>query len=345
LVGGQEVQADLLLRLWREDECLCVSYLASNLQLPRLLEHIPFLRTAVRFPMYLAKLLIRARDADILHVFSGAFSSFSIATVPAYCVARFLGKKVLVNYHSGLGKLHLDASRSARNVLLSADRVLVPSSYLVNVFREFGIVARSIPNIVDSDLFNYRPRRLLRPLLLCARNLEACYGIDVVLRAFATIQEAFPEARLWVLGEGSQESALRGLIANLNLRGVELTGRVPREDIARFYEGADILINASRVDNMPVSILEAFACGLAVVTTDTGGIPCIVQHERTGLLSDADDWVQLAANVARLLQDPELVYRLTENAYRQSVAYRWDAIRLQWLRTYEELGGSGERSE
>src|SRR5512133_425546 len=87
LIGGQEVQADLLLRLWRDDPALHISYIATNLQLPRWLECIPYLRTMVRFPLYLAELQIGLREADVAHIFSAAFSSFLISTVPAFYVS------------------------------------------------------------------------------------------------------------------------------------------------------------------------------------------------------------------------------------------------------------------
>jgi glycosyltransferase involved in cell wall biosynthesis len=337
LVGGQEVQADLLLRLWHGDPALRVSYVGTNLALPRWLERIPYLRTMVRFPMYLAELLVGLRVADVTHIFSAASSSFLISTVPAFCVSRMLGKKVIVNYRSGLAKRHLSASWIARSLLRRADRVLVPSAYLVDVFREFHVVAHAIPNLVDLPLFSYRAREPLRPFLLCSRNLEPFYGVDLVLRAFAEVQKEFPEARLWVLGEGSHENAIRRLIEELGLEGVEMTGRVTRENIGYFYDNADILVNASRVDNMPVSILEAFASGLPVVTSDAGGIPYIVRHEQTGLVNTTEDWRQLAANVIRLLQDSTLVRRLTENAYRQSFAYHWGTVRDLWLRLYQDL--------
>jgi glycosyltransferase involved in cell wall biosynthesis len=336
LIGGQEVQAELLLRLWRDDPAIRVSYQASNPALPRWLESIPYLRTLVRFPLYLAQLTLGFRNADVVHIFSTAFSGFLISTVPAYCVARVWGKKVFVNYRSGLARRHMSASWFARNLLRRADKVVVPSSYLADVFREFRITAFAIPNVVDSNLFSYRLRVPLRPIFLCSRNLEACYGIDLVLRAFAEVQKSFLDARLVVLGEGSEENAIRRLIAQLRLTGVEMPGRIPRERIGEFYDHADTLINASRVDNMPVSILEAFASGLPVVSSNAGGIPAIVSHEETGLLSEVEDWRQLAANAIRLLRDPALAQRLTENAHRQSLSYRWDNIRGQWVRAYRD---------
>ena len=337
LVGVQVVQADLLLLLWRDDPELNISYIATNLALPRWLERIPYLRTVVRFPIYMTRLLRGLRKVDIAHIFSAASTSFLIATVPAFCVSRMLGNRVLINYRSGLARDHLSASWIARNILRRADGVVVPSAFLVEVFGDFHVRAQAIPNVVDVNLFSYRVREPLRPFLLCSRNLEPCYGVDLVVRAFAQVQKVFPEARLWVLGEGSQENAIRRLIAELNLTGVEMPGRVTRENIGWFYGQADILINASRVDNMPVSILEAFASGFPVVTTDAGGIPYIVRHEQTGLVSNKEDWEQLAVNVIRLLHDSTLVRQLTDNAYRQTFTYHWSTVRQHWLRLYQQL--------
>lgn len=344
-IGGQEVEADLLLRLWRDDPALHISYIATDLALPRWLERVPYLRTVVRFPIYVATLFAGLREANVAHIFSAAFWSFLVATAPAICVSRILGRRVLVHYHSGLAKRHLSASWIAPSILRMADKLLVPSAYLVEVFREHRLMAQAIPNLVDLALFSYRVRGPIRPFLLCSRNLEPCYGIDLVLRAFAEVQRAFPDARLWILGEGSQEDAIRRLIAELNLTGVEMPGRVTRENIGHFYDQADIFVNASRVDNMPVSILEAFASGLPVVTTDAGGIPYIVRHEQTGLVNNTEDWRQLAANVIRLLDDSALVRRLTENAYQESLTYHWSAVREPWLRLYRELDHPGSLAE
>ena len=71
---------------------------------------------------------------------------------------------------------------------------------------------------------------------------------------------------------------------DLKLRNVEFRGLVPPEKMSELYDQADIFLNSSNIDNMPGSILDAFAAGMPVVTTSAGGITCIVTHERTGLL-------------------------------------------------------------
>jgi len=104
-------------------------------------------------------------------------------------------------------------------------------------------------------------------------------------------------------------------------------------------DAADVYLNASNVDNMPLSILEAFAAGLPVVTTDAGGIPYIVEHERTGLLVPMNDCEALAAQALRLLEDAEFALRLARGARAECDKYRWAAVRGLWVEFYNEVAG------
>src|SRR5208283_974263 len=127
------------------------------------------------------------------------------------------------------------------------------------------------------------------------------------------------------------------LVADLNLTAVNFTGVASHQAIGGYYERADIFINASWLDNMPASVIEAFAAGTPVVTTSPECMPYLVEHERTGLLSAVGDEKALAANVLRLLREPALAATLAKNAYQESQKYRWDVVRGQWLNIYRSL--------
>ncbi|MBO0721030.1 MAG: glycosyltransferase family 4 protein, partial [Blastocatellia bacterium] len=113
--------------------------------------------------------------------------------------------------------------------------------------------------------------------------------------------------------------------------------QVPPEKMPELYQCADIFINASDIDNMPVSHIEAFACGLPVVTTDAGGIPYIVTHNHNGLMVSRGDHKALAAGVLQLLRDEELADRLISTARSGCEQYTWAAVREGWLKIYREL--------
>jgi glycosyltransferase involved in cell wall biosynthesis len=301
------------------------------------LERIPFLRTLIREPIYLVSLLRGFRDAEIAHIFSASYWSFLVAPLPAWLIARLRGAKTVIHYHSGEARDHLRRFRGVRPVLEDADRLVVPSRYLASVFREFGLQAQVVPNIVDLRQFGFRERKPLRPRLVCTRGFHRYYCLDMVVRAFADIQLAFPDAKLVLVGKGPLEPQIRKLVQELNLSGVDFAGAVPHHEISRFYDAADIFINASSLDNMPVSILEAFASGTPVVTTAPEGMSYLVEHERTGLLSEPGEVAALAANVLRLLRSPELASRLAINACEHVKRYSWETVRQQWLEIYRSL--------
>jgi L-malate glycosyltransferase len=339
-VGGQSVQADLLTRFWEGDGEVQVSFIPVDPPFPtglRWVGRVPFLRTIVRTPFYLAGLWSGLRDVDVVHIFSAAYSSFLVAPVPAWLVATTLGKKVLINYHSGEARNHLQGSRFARAVLKRAGRVVSPSGYLVDVFGQFEISAESVPNIVDFSQFAYRERGSLRPHLVCTRGFHPYYSIDVVIKAFVQVKKEYPDAQLDLVGGGSLEGDMRLLVSDLQLPGVNFCGVASRTEIGQYYDKADIFINGSCLDNMPVSILEAFASGTPVITTSPEGMKYLVEDGRTGLLSQVGDATALAANVLRVLRDPALTRHLSSNGWQELPKYRWENVREQWLRVYREL--------
>jgi L-malate glycosyltransferase len=344
LVGGQAVQADLLQQLWRNDPDVEVSFICVDPTLPRILawaKNIPGVRTIFREPIYLFDLWRGLRDADIAHIFSASYWSFLLAPAPAWFFSRLRRRKALINYHSGEARDHLQRFRSGKFVLSRVDRIIVPSGYLVDVFQEFGLKAAVVPNLVDLSQFRYRERNPLRPHLVCTRGFSPYYCVDVVVRAFAEVKKVFPDAVLDLVGGGPLESEVRKLVADLQLDGVNFVGAASRQEIGQYYDRADIFINASRLDNMPASVIEAFAAGTPVVTTSPESMPYLVKHECTGLLSAVGDEKALAANVVRLLRGPQLAARLAQNAFRESREYSWEAVREKWLTVYREMAGRG----
>ena len=213
----------------------------------------------------------------------------------------------------------------------------MPSTFLVDVFRRFGIDASVIPNIVDLERFRFRDRAPLGPRLVSTRNFDALYNVAATLRAFRLVQARWPEATLTLVGGGPQELELRALAAALCLRHVTFAGRVQPDQVAGFYAGHDIYVQSPDIDNMPTSILEAFASGLPVVSTAAGGVPALVTSGEDGLLAPLNDHTGLAAHVLRLLDDPETARRMIRAAYAASQSCTWPVVREQWLAVYRSL--------
>jgi len=120
-------------------------------------------------------------------------------------------------------------------------------------------------------------------------------------------------------------------------RRASFTGRVEHDEITRHYSASDIYLNASKIDNQPLSILEAFACGLPVVTTDAGGIPDIVTDENTGFLVPVGDHEALASRALKLLEDQSIATKMTELARLECTRYTWPVVGPQWLDLYHSV--------
>jgi len=341
ILGGQSRQAVRLLEGLKREPDLEVSFLPHNPRLPgilRRLQAIKYVRTVVTTLMYVALLLWRVRKYDIIHIFCASYYSYSLCAIPALFISRLYGKKSIINYRSGEAEDHLENWRTAVPTLRWADEIVVPSGYLVDVFARHGLRARAIYNIVELDRFTYRERQPLRPVFLTSRLLEPLYNVPCVLRAFAIIQEHYPDARLTIAADGYLRGELEALARELKLRNAEFIGFVKFDEMPALYDSADIYLSATSIDNMPSSITESMACGLNVVTTDGGGaIPYIMTNEVTGLIIDRDDHKALASGAIRLLKDNELALKLVRNAHESSRKFTWPHIRDEWVSLYREL--------
>ena len=336
ILGGQGVQAAALAASLRAEGAE-VTFIPIDPRFPpslRWLRRWPYARTLLNQTLYLPS-LAGLRRADVAHIFSASYGSFLLAPAPAITTARALRKRVVLHYHSGEADDHLARWGALVHPWLRlVDEIVVPSDYLRGVFERHGYRARVIRNIVDLSRFRYRDRIPLRPRLLSTRNLEPCYRVDITLRAFAILKGRHPEATLTIAGYGSEEAGLRRLAARLGVDGIRFVGRIEPEAMPALCDEADIFVNSSVVDNQPVSILEAFASGLPVVSTPTGDIPAMVRDGETGLLVAAAAPEETARAVAELLEQPQRALLMTRRARREVGEYAWPSVREAWAAAY-----------
>ncbi|MBI4271481.1 MAG: glycosyltransferase family 4 protein [Candidatus Rokubacteria bacterium] len=335
-LGGQGVQACTLAG-HLQSEGYEVLFVPFDPRFPRALQavrRVPYLRTLLNQAFYLPSLR-QLQDADVVHVFSASYWSFVLAPVPAIFAARRLGKPVVLHYHSGEADDHLARwGRVVHPWLSRVDEIVVPSEYLRVVFARHGYRARVIPNVVDTSCFRYRERAPLFPRLLSTRNLEPYYRVDNTLEAFALLKAQYPEATLTVAGYGREEARLRRLAASLGVGGIRFAGRVEPGAMPDLCDRADVFVNSSVLDNQPVSVLEAFAAGLPVVSTGAGDIAAMVRDGETGRLVPPDDPAAMAKAVAGLLEDSDRALRMARRARQEVERYTWSAVREAWEAVY-----------
>lgn len=339
--GGMANQCRQLVRLLR-DEGLAVELVQTNAAYkPAWVAGIPVLRAFFRLIPYLTALWRAAGRNQLFHIFANSGWAWHLFAAPAVAIAQFRGIPVIVNYRGGNADPFLaSAPRYVSRMLRGVAAVVTPSGFLRDVFAKYGIPATIIANIIDLTRFKQRETGFgdRPPHLIVARNFEDIYDIPTAIRAFAGVCKRFPNARLTLAGTGPEREACERLATELGIRErIHFAGRIDNDRIPELYADADIAINPSTVDNMPISILEAYASGVPVVTTDVGGIPYIAEHEKTALLVPARAPEAMADAILRLLDTPSLAESLIANGLREAKSYAWPVVREHWTGLYRRL--------
>ena len=343
--GGMANQCEQLLRLMGQDGMAMTLVRTNAPYRPEWVARLPLLRALFRLLPFIWQLWRGIGRADVVHIFANSGWSWHLIAAPALAIARWRGVGAIVNYRGGHADTFFAAAPTGvLRALTSARLRVTPSAYLLRVFARHGLDAEIIPNIVDLSRFRFAPARAFgsAPHLIVTRNLEDIYDIPTALRAFARVRQVFPDARLTVAGTGPQRAALAQMAAALNLTGcVHFCGRIDNQEIPALYASADGLFNPSTVDNMPISLLEAMACGVPFVSTNAGGIPDLVDSGRTGWLVPVGDDGAMAERMIALLQDPAGRMRICESARQHVAAFAWPEVREQWLSAYRRAAAQG----
>ena len=311
---------------------------------PAWVQSIRGVRAAFRLAPYVLRLASLAKACDVAHVMANSGWAWHLFAAPAVRLMSRRSVPVIVNYRGGLAREFLRRSgRSVRRTLRRADAVVVPTRFLQQVFGEFGIETRIIPNIVDLDLFRPAQQVPQGPIhIVIARNLEHIYGIDIAIRAVAILRARTADVRVSIAGEGPQRQSLERLAAEEGLAScVRFTGSLDPTGIAALYREAHIALNPSRADNAPNSLLEAAACGLPIVSTNVGGIPYLVEHMRTAWLVPPEDPHAMAEGISRVLNDSSLREALRTNGLALARSCSWSEIGRQWIDLYRAVCRTG----
>jgi glycosyltransferase involved in cell wall biosynthesis len=322
---------------------VAVEFFPSNFALPAPIRRIPLVRTVVRFALIWLRLWRAMRRVDVVHVMSASWAYFILAVYPPVLVGYALRKRIVVNYRGGEAREFFHRwGWIAAPVFALADVVTAPSEFLAGVIRtRFQVPVAIVPNLLDSSLFRYRQRTVLKPRLLVTRHLEKIYDIECVLKAFRAVQERFPEASLWIAGGGSEHAHLQALAEAWQLHHVRFLGAVPHHELPAIYDQCDIYVNASRVDNFPGALVEASAAGLVLVSTRAGGIPFLYEDGRNAFLVEIGDWQGMADAVCRVLENPEGALSATKAGVAVARACDWTEVRS---RLFDAYGFDGSES-
>jgi glycosyltransferase involved in cell wall biosynthesis len=154
-------------------------------------------------------------------------------------------------------------------------------------------------------------------VMIQVARLDALKDHLTAVRTMHHVVRALPAAQLLIVGEGPEEGKIRteiqrlGLGANIHLLGL-------RHDVPRLLAAADVFLLTSVSEGIPLTIIEAMAARLPVVSTNVGGISEVVEDEATGLLAPAGDDLALADRLLRVANSPNHCAQLVVAAQRRA---------------------------
>ena len=264
------------------------------------------------------------------------FSGLAFIWAEATCwLLKILQKPYILTLHGGnLPQFARRWPGRVKKLLNSAAGVTVPSRYLLEAMHSYRSDLRLIPNSIDLRRYSFRRRTAFHPQIVWLRAFHSIYNPILAPKVIARLVEELPDIYLTMIGsdkgDGSFQSVQDWSRQSDVLGYISWPGAVPKADVPNWLSKADIFMNTSNVDNTPVSILEAMACGLCIVSTNVGGIPYLLEHERDALLVPPDDFEAMASAIRRVITEPNLANRLSQNARLKVERLDWSIILGQW---------------
>jgi len=212
-------------------------------------------------------------------------------------------------------------------LLRSAVAVTTPSRYLLENMKCYRADLHLLPNPLDLNMYKFRLRERPRPYLTWLRAFHSIYNPSLAPKVLSCLTKDFPDINLTMIGpdylDGSLQAVLQ-LAKELDIADrMKLPGRIPKGNVPDWIGQGDIFLNTTNVDNAPVSVLEAMACGLCVVSTNVGGIHYLLKNGHDSLLVPPNDPEAMATAIRRLLTEPGLAKRLSLNARQKAEQFDW----------------------
>ena len=275
----------------------------------------------------------RRREYEVAYV--EVYSGKAFFWAEAVClVLRLAARPYVLNLHGGA--LPSFARRWPGRIirlLKSAVAVVTPSPYLLEKMKPYRTDLRVIPNGLNLQNYPTKIRFRPQPHLVWLRAFHAIYNPTLAPRVLSKLSQEFSDISLVMVGpdkDGSL-SQTQKVTSELGLSDkVRFPGKIPKVDVPLWLQPGDIFLNTTNVDNTPVSVIEAMACGLCIVSTDVGGIPYLLDHEQDALLVPPDDADAMAGAVQRILTEPGLAGHLSRHARQKAEGFDWPVILPKW---------------
>ncbi len=207
-----------------------------------------------------------------------------------------------------------------------------PSIYLKKIYEEFGFEnVVYIPNTITIENYSFNNKTLDSPKLLWVRSFSEIYNPELAVSVLHELQRRGYDARLCMVGPDADGSLSKvKALADILSVSVMFTGKLTKAAWIELSKDYNVFINTTNFDNMPISVIEAMALGLSVVSTSVGGMPYLIENGVDGVLVAPNDKVAMANAVEGLFEDVSRTNRMVIKAREKVERFDWDMVRGRW---------------
>ncbi len=294
------------------------------------------------------------RVVDMMRTIIAQRHSYQVASVDVYSGAAFLWavfasvclrlcQKPYLLILRGGGLVEFSKKWPQLTELLFANdsTVVTPSLFLQHGLQRFCKDIYYIKNGLDLSKYPFRSRNQVTPKLIWLRALHQIYQPEMAVQCLALLLPEFPNMELLMVGpdkgDGTRQQ-LERMAFELEVQdALQWIGPVKKADVPQYLNQSGIFLNTTRYESFGVSVMEAAACGLRIVTTNVGEIPYLWQNNHDALLVPPGDVQTMAAAVRRILTKPELAETLSSNARAKAEKYDWSVILPRWEQLFVQL--------
>ncbi len=250
-------------------------------------------------------------------------------------LCRIMGVPYIPILHGGNLPSRLKTNPLWSQMLFKPAFALVsPSVYLKEAFEASGYKKlQYIPNSLELEQYEFQEKEYSEVKLLWVRAFASIYNPELAVHVLKALQDQGINASLCMVGpdtDGSMER-VKSLATNLGV-SVTITGKLPKKDWIALAKDYNIFINTTNYDNMPVSVIEAMALGLPVVSTNVGGLPYLLHHEKEALLVPPKDVDAFVMAIKQLIYNPVATRTMTFNARKKVEQFDWNLVKHQWIK-------------
>ena len=277
--------------------------------------------------------LLKARKVDYILIDTYSTSSFWYALVCSQIARVFKVKYVPILRGGDLPNRLKNNPKLCQMVFANAYKNVAPSGYLRQAFQKAGFInVIYIPNSIEIEKYKFKDRIEFAPKLLWVRAFATIYNPEMAVKVLQQLQEKHSSASLTMVGpdkDGSLQTT-KAFAESIGV-AVNFTGQLAKEDWWQLASEHDIFINTTHFDNTPISVMEAMALGLPVVSTNVGGIPYLLADKENALLVNDDDDQAMTEAVLDLLNDKVRANQLAKNARTFIELMDWQVVKQSWI--------------